>query len=106
MTIDLTSAGNVSLTSNAADAVHSLTTNADTTLNVSTGSLSIGAGSSSLGGPVKSVTTADGQTVAARAVILAMGAALPAASAEHECDACEQCVIFHRHLLLHRDRRS
>ena len=50
--IDLPSVGSVSLSSNQADAVHSLTTNASTTLKVQNGSLLLGAGSSTLDGPV------------------------------------------------------
>ncbi len=50
--INLSSAATVSLSSNLADTVHSLVTNANTTLKVENGSLSLGAGSSTLGGPV------------------------------------------------------
>ena len=50
--IDLTSAGTITLSSNLADTVHSLTTNANTALRVENGSLSLGAGSSTFGGPV------------------------------------------------------
>ena len=50
--INLPSAGTVLLSSNRADAVHSLATNANTTLTVDNGSISLGAGSSTLGGPV------------------------------------------------------
>jgi hypothetical protein len=49
--IDLTSAGSVFLNSNHADSVNSVTTNSYTTLAVSNGSLSVGGGTSSFGGP-------------------------------------------------------
>ncbi len=50
--INLASAGTVLLSSNQADGVQSLATNPNTTLTVSDGSLSLGAGNSTLGGPV------------------------------------------------------
>ena len=56
--IDLTSAGNVTLSSNLNDSVNSLSTNSDTTLKVENGSLTLGAGSSTLGGPVNVVSGA------------------------------------------------
>src|SRR5271157_602764 len=55
----LTSPGIVSLNSDAADSILSLTTDSTTTLEVITGSLSLGAGSSStLGGPLSIVSGA------------------------------------------------
>ena len=50
--INLTSTGTVTLSSNLADAVRSLTTNGNTSLRVENGSLALGAGSTTLGGPV------------------------------------------------------
>ena len=50
--INLTSTGSVTLSSNLSDSVNSLSTNSKTTVKVQNGSLSVGAGSSSLAGPV------------------------------------------------------
>ena len=51
--INLTSTGTVTVSSNLADAVDSVTTNAETSLKVENGSLSLGAGSSTLGSPAE-----------------------------------------------------
>ena len=50
--IDLTSSGTVTHSTNAADSVLSLTTNSSTTLSLGDGSITLGAGSSTLAGPV------------------------------------------------------
>ena len=50
--IDLTSSGTVTHSTNAADSVLSLTTNSSTTLSLGDASITLGAGSSTLGGPV------------------------------------------------------
>ena len=71
--IDLTSVGSVTLSSNQADAVHSLTTNANTTVKVQNGSLSLGAGSSKLGGPVNVATGATLNVGAGASVLIGAG---------------------------------
>ena len=69
--IDLTSAGIVTLSSNQGDAVHSLTTNSTTSF-VDSGTLTIGAGSSTLGGPV-TVSLSSTLTIGAGASVVVGG---------------------------------
>ena len=74
--IDLTSTGTVTLSSNQADAVHSLVTNAETTLKVENGSLTLGVGSSTLGGPVNVAAGATLGVGAGASVLISYGQTL------------------------------
>ena len=56
--INLDSAGTITLSSSKNDSVHSLATNSSTTVKVVNGSLSLGAGNSTIGGPVEVVSGA------------------------------------------------
>ena len=56
--INLTSAGTITLSSNKSDSVQSLVTNSNTSLKIVNGSLSLGFGDSTIGGPVEVVSGA------------------------------------------------